>query len=184
MCSLTVISCKKEKDFPGDSDKVALDHFGMRVFFPNEGWKKEGTQYYENMPDPFKRECITAYLLETEEPGDTYTTHISFMRFLYEFESKEKANEVIEELHEIYESYLDSDSYTFVSERSASRVNTYVASIINCERKLNNSIYIEDMFFIYYNKNLYQIEILMPYNKKQQYYQDCLDIINTLKITE
>jgi uncharacterized lipoprotein YehR (DUF1307 family) len=189
LCSLFTISCeKKDKEDPINEvidDEVALNHFGMYVIFPKDGWGKEESQYYKEMPDSFKRECVISYL-SAEKDLQGYTTSISFMRFLYDFNSKEDADKVINDLHEVYQSYVDlpTANYLSVSEIESTQISDYNASTITCVREENKTRSIEDMFLIYYNNSLYQIEILMPEDKKSEYYQDFLDIINTLRFQE
>ncbi len=184
LCILAVSSCKKDDDDWGGKDmndiptgKVALDSLGIRAFFPEEKWGKEGHDNFLHQPD-FERECTLTYLKESKIEGSVkdYSIHISFMRFVNSFD-EEKANKKIEEYKYICEGYAD----WLVSEIIPTEINGYQASKIECIR--DNSI-TNESYFIYHQNRLYQIELVIPNDKIDTYYRECEEIINTLKLTD
>jgi len=184
LCILAVGSCKKDNDWGGNdmndipTGKVAFDSLGIRAFFPEGKWGKEGNNDYLNIPD-YEMECIFTYLKDSKIDEDTkqYSVHISFFRLISFFENESKANDKIEEFKYIYEGFTD---WT-VSEIIPTEVNSYPASKI--ERESVDGL-VEESYFIYHKNKLYRIVLVIPKDKMDKYYRECTEIINTLKITD
>jgi hypothetical protein len=181
LCILAVSSCKKNDDDWGGNDmndipsgKVALDSLGMRAFFPEGKWGKEGRNDFLYEPG-FERECIFTYLKESIVEGNA-TIYISFMRFVDSID-EEKANAKIQDYKNICEGYEN----WVVSEIIPTEINGYLASKIECIRDGSAT---DESYFIYHKNRLYQIELLIPNDKINRHYRACEEIIKTLKLTD
>ena len=174
LCILFIGSCKKDNDIGGDNvhtGKVSFSEFGMKVYFPEDEWG--------NQKDVAAQK-ITAFLRESRTDDGDYSVFIRFIRFISHFEDENKANEEIKGIKDYYEASLGSE-YSFVSPIESSQVSNYKASKIKCKKMAGP---IEETYFIYRKNRLYQISIVMPEDKVSVYYAPCMEIINTLQITD
>lgn len=183
LCFLFFNSCKKENDVGGgevSSGKVKLQEYGMQALFPENEWGNQINNEFINIGE-LSMECIVANLKESGVVigGNTvYSVHISFMRFVSSFENANEANEMVNFFKDMYDS---NDKYSFVSSITLTQVGSYNASKMEC-KMTNGSI--EEDYFIYWKNKLYRIILIMPENKKNIYYTECKEIINTLEITD
>jgi len=179
VCALFIISCKTENDLGGKPvpvDIVSFERYGMKAYFPENDW--EYRTYLIDMKG-FERECATAFLNESAVIIDNkpkYSVNISFMRFISTFENEAKANEIISAIKESYTFH-----YPSVSDITLTKINNYEASAIKSKTPED---FIDESFFIYHKERLYWICMIMPENKVKDYYSECMEIVNTLEITE
>ena len=183
LCILFIDSCKKNNDLGGNdpdtapTGKVELSKFGMRAYFPENKW---GNQISEDFNTPgYKMECIFTYLKDSKMDDQTgYSVHISFMRFISPFENENKANEMINEIKRIYD---ESPDYLSIADVTSTSISSYNALKMKYKKITSSSI--EESYYIYWEKRLYRIVVVMPEDKISNYYAGCMEIINTLKIT-
>lgn len=211
LCSLfvatTATSCSDDDDDKtnlGNTDindiptgKVALDNYGMRAFFPKEGWGKFVWNKFQNMTGAsaeFSRDCVATYLQEDSISfaGQTsYQTVIYFNRFQSAFYSEAEADNLIADYHYIMDGMCDVDGndpnleYEKVSEIQFAQVgNKYNGSLIETLDKFG---YYQANYFVYSAEkdSLYMVTLSINNEEVETNsakYQDCMNIISTLKI--
>ena len=179
LCIFFIGSCKKDNDIGGGdidgipSGKMSFSEFGMKAYFPENEWGKEIYEEYKSEG----LECIGTYLKESGNQGD-YSVFILFMRFISSFENGDKANEKINEIKDIYDGL---PRYSSVSGITSTKISNYNASMIK-SKTIEGSI--EESYYIYRKNRLYRIDLVMPEDKVSTYYTRCMEIINTLEITD
>ena len=168
------------------SGKVTFEKFGMQAYFPENEWEYETSEM--KIPG-FKGECVNAYLKKSGEVignKTKYSVYISFIRFASTFENDAAANKRIDEIKESYDYYTvieieEGKEYLSVDPIKSSQIGDYEAKLMKC-KKINGSM--EESYFIYQGKKLYWIAVVIPEDKISDYYAGCMEIINTLKITD
>lgn len=184
-------SCSKDNDSDlGGEDisdipagKVALNKYGVRAFFPEEGWGNSVETKW-NSASSFARECTAAYFKEDRDSAGNYTTVIYFSRFLDECLSGQ-TDSVINDFHVILEGLLDegendpSLEYVSVGDIEFATVSTYVGSRIET---LDKKGFYQDNYFVQEGKHLYMITVSMPDSlKNSEKYNKCMEIVNSVK---
>lgn len=182
-------SCSKDEDEQIDSiddiptGKVALDKYGMKVLFPDDGWGNSTETKWENLSQ-FARECVATFLKEDTAQGGAYTSVIYFSRFKDECQ-KGQEDSLINDYHVILSGLLDEGEndpnliYTKLSYVEFATIADHAASRI--ETSLKSDFY-QDNYFIQNGNNLYMVTISIADSlKNTKKYKECLDIVNTLK---
>jgi hypothetical protein len=189
LCILSFSSCKKDNDLGGDdfpTGKVSFSKFGMQAFFPEDEWEYQSDENVDVMgyEADYKTDRVRAYLTESEEIIDnkpSYPVYISFERFTSLFESEDEANEVINDIKNYYDLFPDEVS---VDPITSSKISNYPASKMKSKKTINGFTSLEESYFVYHGKRLYRIAVIVPEKKKDDYYAGCMEIINTLEITD
>jgi len=185
LCIFFISSCKKDNDLGGgnySTGKVAFERLGMQAYFPKNEWGNQDSTRNEL----YEMKGLFTFLKESKvmiNNRPSYTVHISFWRFTPLFEDENKANGVINEIKEIYDYWTTTETgkeYLYVEPITSSQIGDYPAKKMKC-KKINGSI--EESYFIYQGKNLYWIAVVIPEDKIDDYYAECMEIINSLKIT-
>ncbi len=84
------------------------------------------------------------------------------------------------DIKDIYDYHTGSD-YLSVDTLISSSIGDYSALELDAV-KINNAV--EESYFIYQGKRLYWISLIIPEDKMNLYYNECKEILNTLKITD
>lgn len=183
---LVTTSCsKKDDDLGGETEvpsgKVAFSKYGMRAYFPENKWGKQTVDSYNSIN--YEMECMSTFLLSSAiaiENTTGYSVQIHFMRFKtssFENADSGKANEFVDQVHNIYDGYPE---YSALSAVTPAQIGRYNALKFDC-RKSGESI--EESYFIHYENRIYRIVLVIPQDKVDLYYSECKEIINSIQLS-